>query len=396
MAASETSNETNRSPRPRGARLWLMRLLACGLGTLAAFAILEVSLRVLDPFTLRVHGNRISLPTNEVSVIQNDKIDKVDKTITVTRNSIGFRGPDPPAGFDNELTIIAVGGSTTECYYLTDGATWPEQLAANLENNFEPMWLNNAGLDGHSTYGHMMLLESYVKPMRPKVVLFLIGINDVGNESLTVYDGMPHVLPKRTTLQNIGVFLTDTYVTAQYFDTIRRGIQAKQKGLVHADMSHAQLKLLAEDKVEFSKAERNSLLDEHKSKYLGGYQRRVLELIETTRKSGAMPVLITQPALYGFGKDEPTEVDLGEIAVGAVNGETQWAILEQYNDVTRSVGREQDVLVIDLAAEMPKNSDLYYDFLHFSNAGAKVVAKIMAKRLTPKLQSEFPEFKRAE
>jgi len=232
--------------------------------------------------------------------------------------------------------------------------------------------------------------------MRPKVVLFLIGINDVGNESLTVYDGMPHVLPKRTTLQNIGVFLTDTYVTAQYFDTIRRGIQAKQKGLVHADMSHAQLKLLAEDKVEFSKAERNSLLDEHKSKYLGGYQRRVLELIETTRKSGAMPVLITQPALYGFGKDEPTEVDLGEIAVGAVNGETQWAILEQYNDVTRSVGREQDVLVIDLAAEMPKNSDLYYDFLHFSNAGAKVVAKIMAKRLTPKLQSEFPEFKRAE
>ncbi len=107
-------------------------------------------------------------------------------------------------------------------------------------------------------------------------------------------------------------------------------------------------------------------------------------------------MLITQPALYGPGKDEPTGVDLGAIAVGELNGSAMWDILESYNDVTREVGRDEEVLVVDLAAEMPKNSDLYYDFLHFSNAGAKVVAEILADRLTPSLQTKFPPFRRNE
>ncbi len=396
MPATDPSNGSNTSPKPRGLRLWTMRFMACALGTLAALAILELTLRALDPFSLRVHGSRISLPTNEVSVIQNDRIEKVDKEIRVTRNGIGFRGPDPPADFDEQLTIVAIGGSTTECYYLTDGATWPEQLAERLSDEFNPLWLNNAGLDGHSTFGHTMLLKSYLEPMRPKVILFLIGINDVGNESLTVYDGMPHVLPKRTALQQFGLFLAETYVTVQYFDTIRRGVQAKQKGLVHADMSHEQLKLLAENVIEVSEAKRKAALSEHSAKYLAGYRRRIEQLIETTRSCGSEPVLITQPALYGPGKDEPTGVDLGAIAVGELNGSAMWDILESYNDVTREVGRDEEVLVVDLAAEMPKNSDLYYDFLHFSNAGAKVVAEILADRLTPSLQTKFPPFRRNE
>ena len=42
------------------------------------------------------------------------------------------------------------------------------------------MWVNNAGLDGATTYRHLILMEDYVVNLRPKVVLFLVGINDVG------------------------------------------------------------------------------------------------------------------------------------------------------------------------------------------------------------------------
>ena len=46
------------------------------------------------------------------------------------------------------------------------------------------MWVNNAGLDGATTYRHLILMEDYVAQLRPKVVLFLIGINDVGAGNL--------------------------------------------------------------------------------------------------------------------------------------------------------------------------------------------------------------------
>ena len=49
-----------------------------------------------------------------------------------------------------------------------------------LSRDFTRVWINNAGLDGATTYRHLILLEDYVVKLQPKVVLFLVGINDVG------------------------------------------------------------------------------------------------------------------------------------------------------------------------------------------------------------------------
>jgi len=93
-------------------------------------------------------------------------------TVIHSTNSLGFRGPEPPAdGIDHHLSIIAVGGSTTECYYLPDGSTWPERLQTMLAPSFPDVWINNGGLDGHSTYGHLILMRDYVGKLKPRVVL---------------------------------------------------------------------------------------------------------------------------------------------------------------------------------------------------------------------------------
>ena len=57
---------------------------------------------------------------------------------------------------------------------------------------------NNAGLDGATTYRHLILMEDYVVTLRPKVVLFLIGINDVGAGNLEAAASPPeHYLRRR-------------------------------------------------------------------------------------------------------------------------------------------------------------------------------------------------------
>ena len=48
--------------------------------------------------------------------------------------------------------------------------------------------------------------------------------------------------------------------------------------------------------------------------------------------------------------------------------------------------------MIDLAREMPKNSAYYYDLMHYTNAGAALVADIVAAQLTPFLARKFPAY----
>ena len=91
---------------------------------------------------------------------------------------MGFRGEPPPKNFAQTLTILTVGGSTTECLHVSDGKAWPDFLARRLKEKFQPLWLNNAGMDGHSTFGHLVLMKDYIVQLKPKVVLFFVGVND--------------------------------------------------------------------------------------------------------------------------------------------------------------------------------------------------------------------------
>ena len=105
------------------------------------------------------------------------------------------------------------------------------------------------------------------------------------------------------------------------------------------------------------------------------------------------PVFLTQPVLYGPGVDDLTGINLATLRVTPdMNGDLGWEVLELYNDVVRQWGREADVLVIDLAREMPKNSAYYYDLMHYTNAGAALVADIVAAHLTPFLAKKFPAY----
>jgi hypothetical protein len=66
--------------------------------------------------------------------------------------------------------------------------------------------------------------------------------------------------------------------------------------------------------------------------------------------------------------------------------------MELYNDVTRQVGKDQGVLVIDLARKLPKSSLYYYDFEHYSNEGAERAAEIIGSHLSPYWAQKYPAY----
>ena len=160
--------------------------MVCGL--LLGTGVLEVTLRVHNPFETRVIGDKIVLPANRTYEYKNDLSEKLDRKITHIKNSLGFRGDEPPVDFNFALTVVTVGGSTTESIYISDGETWSDTLSLRLAESFRDTWLNNAGLDGHSTYGHLILMKDHVKVLRPDITIFLVGLNDLSRNDPSTAD----------------------------------------------------------------------------------------------------------------------------------------------------------------------------------------------------------------
>ena len=334
-------------------------------------------------------GNAIVLPVNTEHVVRNDdgKSPKLDSRIVLRRNSLGFRGVEPPEPFEDHLTLVTVGGSTTECSFLTEGKTWSDRLGQQLESNFGRLWLNNAGLDGHSTFGHLALLRGYLLQLRPDVVIFLIGNNDRSRGSPNSSD----LRLDRTGLDwtSLGGFVKSL---AHYSDTVALTVsllrykRARDLGLIYrGQVDVEQLEHLSTPQEEAVRMKAS-----HRETHVPPYRRRLVEMIEISRAEGIEPVFVTQPGLYGPAIDDVSGIDLGSIERNGVDGNLAWEILEMYNEATREVGEENDVLVVDLALSLEKSSLFFYDLVHYTNEGATEIGRILQQALCPFLAERFP------
>jgi hypothetical protein len=134
---------------------------------------LEIGLRIRNPFPFRVRGDHIALPAHQTYTISHPGAIKLDPVTHVTKNSLGFRGPEPPRDWSQRFTLLTIGGSTTECLFLSDGKTWTDQLGRRASAVRPDVWINNAGFEGHSTFGHLVLLREFVVTLHPTIALFL-------------------------------------------------------------------------------------------------------------------------------------------------------------------------------------------------------------------------------
>jgi lysophospholipase L1-like esterase len=340
---------------------------------IVVFVLLEIVLRIYNPFQFRIRGNQILLPINQKQVIKNTINPKLDSVITNTRNGLGFRGPEKPVDWDNSLTIITVGGSTTECHFLSDNKTWPFQLEQQLKHSFKNLWLNNAGFDGHSSFGHQVLLNDHLIKIKPKMVLFYAGVNDVENDQPTFHDelnrrggysDLKHYIFNNSEVLNVGLNLVRSYRAQKLNNTTDEML----------DLKKATPGIMTEQQIATRKGQQQ--------KYLDAYKKRLTQLIDTCKQHGILPVFMTQAILLGQGVDSLTGVNLETVDYGTgMNGRCLLEVLELYNDVMRQVCAEKNIPVIDLAKLMPKNSLYYYDAAHFTNAGAEKVAEMVAPEL---------------
>jgi len=345
---------------------------------------LEIILRIYNPFHFRVKGDHIVLDVNKKFVIENNSIPALDKRIVWSKNSLGFRGPEKPADTIKRLNVFTVGGSTTECPYLSDGTTWSDKLYGQLNNDFK-IWLNNAGMAGHSTFGHLALLNDYLVKLKPDVIIFLIGCNDIERDDLTESDESNMV----NKYKNVFTFISKKSELCNLIINIFRSRNAHVKHLADTYIDFNKRK---NDTIVISGEEQVNRLKSQTS-YLAAYKNRVNKLITICRQNNIAPVLVTQPSVFYAGIDSLTGANLGLFKIDdKTNGQLWWQILELYNNVVRQIAGEQHVFMIDLAREMPKSSLYSYDLVHFTNAGTSKVSEILYDHLDQWMREKFPDY----
>ncbi|MBN1587304.1 MAG: hypothetical protein JW937_07730, partial [Candidatus Omnitrophica bacterium] len=159
-------------------RYFLPRLLLLLISLGGCFLVAEIFLRMVaapSPF----HPG-LALHPYQNRRIQT-QIPGVRSPVQFSTNKWGMRGDPIPADWSTRPTILAVGGSTTLCLYLSDESAWPAQLQQLLKPGHPDILVQNAGLDGHSTQGHLLMMRELVPKVRPKLLVFLVGVNDLSH-----------------------------------------------------------------------------------------------------------------------------------------------------------------------------------------------------------------------
>jgi lysophospholipase L1-like esterase len=326
---------------------------------------IEVFLHFYNPFSGRVKNNQIILPINAKYEVSDIKIPGLDSHLLHTKNSLGLRGEELPA--DTSIArVICMGGSTTECFYLNDGKDWPNLLAKEFKNNSKNIWLNNAGFDGQSSFGNLVMLNQQILKLKPNYIILMCGLNDIGLNTPSSYD-----MNENNWLKKAYNFLE---LPATIINIMRAG-KAKKAGLNHQflDLKTAEKLVLSDSQILQRIAGEQPLLE--------NYKKRIEDISKLCKTNGIKLIFISQTILFGDEKDMLTDINLGEIKTGEINGKTEALLLKQYNKANYELAEKDHLPYINLSIRLPKDSRFYYDGYHYTNDGAEFVSKFIYDEL---------------
>jgi len=336
------------------------------LAFLLAFAATEVALRIVMPGS--VFHPMLDLRPNVRVALRPLGLPGVSPSGIYSTNKWGMRGEQPPEDWADWLTIVCIGGSTTQCFELDDHRTWPWLLQEDLRRAHPRVWVGNGGLGGHSTRGHIVFMREVIPVIHPDIVIFLVGVNE-----LSIFAGFD---PREraslgTSPETFGYRLFCASRTIQILYMLKKdlidGVPVQNTPWASAYAPTA-----------LSGPEPPMPGDMHELMCDPDYVRdNVRQLIALARQYGVTPVFLTQSMLYD---DTPYWRTInGGIAWERrpdrkYSAATVWRMLDTVNrDVIETCG-EEGVLCYDLASVVSHDPAMFYDEAHFSEAGAALVA----------------------
>lgn len=346
----------------------LKSLAVTGVSLGISLALAEMVMRAVIPGSY--FNPRLGLIPHARYLINVD-LPGVSKGGTLSTNSWGLRGEEPPEEWDEFFTLVTVGGSTTANYYLDDGRTWSHVLQETLREIRPQTWVGNGGIPMHSSEHHDFFLREVVARIRPDVVIFLTGANDIGQFLRGEVALHEEPLPERGLRETMfrGSRLLQTLYKAKKVYIDRAPVISET-----VDPEFVLLPIPGPER-QLPSDLREILPDPE------AYARRITTLINTCRQMEVIPVFLTQPLLF---EDTPywRGIQGGSYWHGGpdslFSAAAHWVMLDFLNGELLRVCRDEGVACFDLASVIPHDMTMFYDSMHLTEAGAELVGKSVA------------------
>ncbi len=319
----------------------------------------------------------VPIPPGVRKSVAADTMPGISGPIVYSVNEIGLRGPQTTLA-NTSLRILCVGGSTTECLYVTDEKSWPwmlqDKLAASLSEN---VFVGNAGKSGQFTRHHTYQIRNYPLTSEFDWVVVLCGINDTGGFLWNAYAERSLAGPQQALTQSFEGVPYYRRLSAVRF--IKRWYETQSSEQVVVQ-DPGGLWYSEKRKVRQAKLARNTITEipEGCEDALDRYRVDLFDMIAACRERGVKLVLMTQPTLYKHNLSPELDRLLWAYSFdGAYTPGILSELMDKYNQTMREVCEDEDVDLIDLAAILPQDTTVFYDDCHFNISGCEKIASVV-------------------
>jgi len=278
-----------------------------------------------------------------------------------------------------DLIIAFLGGSTTECVYVDEDNRFP-YLAGRLLEGQTHLKVNsyNAGRSGNNTLHCLNVLLNKVVNLKPDIVVLMENINDLAilMYEKTYWNNHPSRSPlieKPPNFKTVAKDLEQTFHLAR--DLTFPNLYRELKQL--SPFGHP-------GKGDEFHGVRGKKITIDQELLVREFSLNLQTFINICRAREITPVLMTQASRLTESPDPLIQKLMRslEINQGITYADFKGAF-DRLNQTIRDVGAKNQVLVIDLAREIPPVKENIADVAHFNDRGSRLVAARIAAGLTP-------------
>ncbi|MHC4886844.1 MAG: SGNH/GDSL hydrolase family protein [Planctomycetota bacterium] len=373
----------------------ILILFGLGVGLVGAEIALRVLAHVNDRYEVwPAHYRKTFTPDESI-------MPGVTGPARLVVNSLGLRGGE--AAPEARFKILALGGSTTECLYLDADEQWPGALEKRLNHNEAGTlaWVGNGGRSG-MTLRDNLVQAKYLLPRLKGVntLIVLAGCNDLAlrlqqgdafdPQALAREGAEAEMLPRVFSSSPVssGLLAFDHSALYTFVRRNRYLYQLRERLGAQQDAGGVTYRRWREARQNASRLiqalpDLRSALEE--------YGANLRELARLAREAEVRLILLTQPALWKAKMPPAEEALLWMGGTGTIMqeaGQPYYSAgalaegLRRYNATLKDVATGLGVEVIDLAAQLPSDTTVFYDDVHFNESGAARVAELVATYLT--------------
>lgn len=353
-------------------------------GCLGLF-IVELALRLFIP------SNNFMVLTPNLSHVYKfpyEQLPGMQKSVLIESNQWGYKGRKQFSS--DKFGILTIGGSTTESNSVNLEDSWPYLLEGhiNRDSRRPEAVVVNVGKSGLNSGHHVLHMKHLIQQFKNvDLVLMLVGINDFNRRLML---GEKYFATKNDkTLMKRAFSVYPRYYNNIWYEKTELWIRLRQMKSIwkRSELrgSKDYSEMIQQFRIDYASIEKSDLLPDL-SRALQDYTDNLVHIAKIAKQHDVRLVWITQPTLWGEELVDDMEV------YGATHFRTSeghaYSItslekgVNKFNDVLLDVGAKEEIEVIDLAAVLPKDTTVFYDFCHYNRNGMKEVAKILYDSLS--------------